>query len=171
MARIVIIGNAGAGKSTLARIIARQRRIDHVEIDRLLWQPGWISTPDAVYDRQHSDLIASEDWVIDGLGKQASIRSRMERASEIVLVDMPLWMHFWLAAERQLEWSRGTLQHAPGNLAEMPPTKALFEAIWEVDRSWMPDIRSMCAEAEQAAKPVIRLEDVEQLTRYGETMT
>ena len=94
MSRIVIIGNAGGGKSTLARLLARQRGLPHVEIDRLLWQPGWILTPDDVYERQHGDVVAGSDWVIDGLGQKVSIPGRMARATEIILVDMPLWMHF-----------------------------------------------------------------------------
>ena len=48
MSRIVIIGNAGGGKSTLARTLAKQRGLRHVEIDRLFWQEGWQLTPDDV---------------------------------------------------------------------------------------------------------------------------
>jgi hypothetical protein len=40
-------------------------------------------------------------------------------------------MHFWLAAERQIAWSAGELEHPPAGIREMPPTKALFENIWE----------------------------------------
>ena len=69
MSRIVIIGNAGGGKSTLARKLAMARGLQHVEIDRLLWQKGWKLTPTDVYVRQHDDIIASDHWVIDGLGQ------------------------------------------------------------------------------------------------------
>lgn len=30
------------------------------------------------------------------------VAARLERATEIVVIDLPLWMHFWLAAERQI---------------------------------------------------------------------
>ena len=92
MARIVVIGNAGGGKSTLARKLAAARGLQHVEIDRLLWQAGWKLTPTDVYTRQHDDIIVSDDWVIDGLGQQNSIASRIARATEVILIDMPLWM-------------------------------------------------------------------------------
>ena len=39
----------------------------------------------------------------------------------------------------------------------LPPTRELFRTMWEVDRGWMPDIRSMCAEAELEGKAVTRL--------------
>jgi adenylate kinase family enzyme len=43
--RLVIIGNAAGGKSTLARAVAGHRGLKLIEIDRLLWQPGWEPTP------------------------------------------------------------------------------------------------------------------------------
>jgi adenylate kinase family enzyme len=135
MARVVIIGNAGGGKSTLARKLAEQNGLRHIEIDKLLWQPGWKLTPTDIYDREHDEIIKADDWIIDGLGHQASIPRRLARASAIVLIDMPLWMHFWLAADRQIAWATGNLKDAPGGIAEMPSTKALFRNIWEVEQT------------------------------------
>jgi adenylate kinase family enzyme len=45
MKRVVVIGNSGGGKSTLARRVAAQLDCPHVEVDSLLWQPGWRLTP------------------------------------------------------------------------------------------------------------------------------
>ena len=85
--------------------------------------------------------------MIDGLGQKASIPERIDRATEIILVDMPIWMHFWLAAERQIAWATGTLDHSPGGIAQMASTEHLFRTIWEVDRTWMPNLRALCARA------------------------
>jgi hypothetical protein len=167
MSRIVIIGNAGGGKSTLARKIAARRGLRHIEIDRLLWQDGWVPTPTEIYLRQHRELIAQDDWVIDGLGQQASTPERIDRATEIVLIDMPLWMHFWLAAERQIAWASGPLDDPPGGIRQMPPTEGLFRTIWEVDRNWMPELRTLCAMAEANGKTVIRLASVDELNAFA----
>ena len=105
MARIVVIGNAAGGKSTLARHLARRRELPLIEVDRLLWQQGWQLTPAADYARGHAEIVAQDRWVIDGLGHQDSIAERLARSTEIILIDMPLWMHFWLAAERQIAWA------------------------------------------------------------------
>jgi hypothetical protein len=167
MARIVVIGNAGGGKSTLARKLAERLGLSHIEIDRLLWQDGWVLTPEDVYVRQHREIIESDEWVIDGLGRQNSIAERIGRATEIILIDMPLWMHFWLAAERQIAWARGTLEHTPGGIAQMPPTRDLFRTIWEVDQIWMPGIRTLCTEAETRGKLVTRLTSVDELDAFA----
>jgi hypothetical protein len=96
----------------------------------------------------------------------ARTRSRLARSTEIVLIDMPLWMHFWLAAERQIAWARGGLDNPPADAAEMPPTRELFRTMWQVDRTWLPDIRSMCAEAELEGKAVTRLASVEEIDGF-----
>jgi hypothetical protein len=167
MSRIVIIGNSGGGKSTLARKLASQRGLKHVEIDRLLWQDGWTLAPTDVYMRHHHELIWGDDWVIDGLGQQASIPERIDRATEVILVDMPTWMHFWLAAERQIAWSTGTLDHAPGGIAQIPLTEHLFRNIWEVDQTWLPNLRALCSKAEMEGKIVIRLANVHDLDAFA----
>jgi adenylate kinase family enzyme len=88
MPRIVVIGNAGGGKSTVARELATARGLPHVEIDRLLWQDGF--APTDVYERQHAEIVAGDNGVIDGLGQQASIAERIARATDVVLIEMPL---------------------------------------------------------------------------------
>jgi adenylate kinase family enzyme len=164
--RIVIIGNAGGGKSTLARTLAKRRRLRHVEIDQLLWQEGWKHSPADVYLKQHADLISGDGWVIDGLGQQASIPDRLSRATEIILIDMPLWIHFWLAAERQIAWASGKLEHTPGGISTIPPTQALFRTIWEVEQTWMPDVRALCANAEANGTIVTRIASLEELNAF-----
>jgi hypothetical protein len=170
VARIAVIGNAAGGKSTLARHLARRRELPLIEVDRLLWQPGWQLTPEPDYTRQHAEIIAQDRWVIDGLGRQDSIAERLARATEIVLIDMPLWMHFWLAAERQADWAQGRLDDPPAGAAEMPPTRELFRTMWEVDQTWLPELRSMCAEAELEGKAVTRLTGTDDIDAFVKAM-
>jgi adenylate kinase family enzyme len=167
VSRIAIIGNAGGGKSTLARTLAKQRRLRHVEIDKLLWKEGWKLSPADVYLKQHAELIASDGWVIDGLGQQASIPDRLSRATEIILIDMPLWRHFWLAAERQIAWASGKLDHTPGGISTMPPMDALFRTIWEVEQTWMPELRALCTEAETNGTTLTRITSLEELNAFA----
>jgi adenylate kinase family enzyme len=119
MARVVIIGNACGGKSTLARKLAASRDLPLTEVDQLLWQPGWRLAPPELCERRHGEIIEQEAWVIEGLGSQDSIPKRMARATEIILIDLPLWVHFWLAAERQMKWVDGRLSNAPASITTL----------------------------------------------------
>jgi adenylate kinase family enzyme len=166
MKRAVVIGNSGGGKSTLARWLSLAWTCPHVEIDGLLWRPGWQLTPAEVYDAEHTRLISGDEWIIDGLGRRDSVPARLDRATDIIVIDMPLWIHFWLAAERQIKWSRGAIEYPPVGLASMPPTEALFRTIWEVDRDWMPEIRLLATKEEQRGKRVVRLCSIADLEEF-----
>jgi adenylate kinase family enzyme len=167
MKRAVVIGNSGGGKSTLARRLGSAWQCASVEVDDLLWQPGWQLTAAEIYHTEHDRLIAGENWIIDGLGRLDSIPARLARATDIIMVDLPLWMHFWLAAERQIKWSAGTIDHPPAGLTKMPPTEALFRTIWEVDQDWMPEIRRLVALEEQRGKRIFRLGSIEDLDGFA----
>jgi hypothetical protein len=112
--------------------------------------------------------MAEPGWVMDGLGRLETLQARLRRATRIVLIDMPLWVHFWLAAERQIAWARGSIDHPPAGAAAAPPTEALFRTIWEIEQSWMPTIRDYVAEEEAGGKPVLRIETFDQLQHHAE---
>jgi len=45
----------------------------------------------------------------------------------------------------------------------MPPTRALFETIWTLDRDWLPEIRERLAQAERSGTDVHRIGSPEEL--------
>ncbi len=166
MERSVILGNTAGGKSTLARRLAATRNLPHVEIDALYWQPDWSLAPAEDYQRAHAEAVAGARWIIDGGGDLPSIEARLDRATEIILIDLPLWVHYWRAAERQFAWATGTLDHPPAGGVDMPPTGRLFEIIWTVDQEWMPRLRRLCDLHEAKGCTVIRLTTPEAVDRF-----
>ena len=170
MARILVIGNAGGGKSVLARKLAAKRGLPYHEIDTIVWRPGWAMAPQDEYDAAHVALIAEESWVLDGLGWTETLPARFDRATEIILIDMPIWMHFWLAAERQFQWAQGKLEHPVAGIAEMPSTRDMFQALWETDQEMAPVFRRLTDQAERNGKPVTRIASVEALNRMADEL-
>jgi hypothetical protein len=64
--RIAVIGNTGAGKSTLARSLADCLGLDHVEQDAFQHEAGWLPTDPATFRARVARAIASDHWVVDG---------------------------------------------------------------------------------------------------------
>ncbi|MGG5809139.1 hypothetical protein [Falsiroseomonas sp. CW058] len=165
--RIAVIGNSGGGKSTVARHLAISRDLPLVEVDALLWRPGWQLSPTADYERAHAEAIRRASWLVEGLGRLESIPDRLHRATEIILVDMPLEVHVRLASERHAAWEAGTLRFPPASMFQPPPLAALLETIQEVDRTWMPDIRRWVASAERGGTAVTRVTSLAELQYLG----
>ena len=44
----------------------------------------------------------------------------------MILIDLPVWVHSWLAADRLIKWHTGQLENAPGGHRDPPPTKAFW---------------------------------------------
>jgi adenylate kinase family enzyme len=95
MQRIIVTGSTGAGKSTLAREIARRLGVPHVELDALYWDPGWTSAPPDVFRaRVDAALPADGHWVVDG--NFSSVRDLIwGRADTLVWLDYPFPLVFW----------------------------------------------------------------------------
>ena len=147
--RCSIIGNAGGGKSILSRALASKANVPLHEMDSYLWEENWQSVADDSFIMQHEELINNEQWIIDGFGIPDSIQPRFDRATHLVFVDLPIWLHFAIAAERQTAWKAGTQKHPPGGMQSPPPTKALFEMMWAIHTELRPKVLDMLDAAEK----------------------
>ena len=87
--RIVVIGTPGAGKTTLARRIAGQLELPHIELDAINWQPGWrdLTRHDpALFVSRVVEAIQAEAWVADG--NYGPVRDQLwRRATHLVWLD------------------------------------------------------------------------------------
>ncbi len=88
MERVVIIGNGGAGKSTLARRLGTFTRLPVYHLDRLFWHPGWTKPQEETWHPFVDSLIATERWIIEG-NYGSTMAARMARADTIVWLDYP----------------------------------------------------------------------------------
>jgi len=89
--RIAVIGTSGAGKTTLARSIARQLGVPHIELDAINWQTGWqdlIRHDPLEFLTRVADAIEAGCWVVDG--NYERVRPLVwGRATHLVWLDYP----------------------------------------------------------------------------------
>ena len=65
--RLFLLGNAGAGKSTMARQIIGSANIPHLSLDTIAWDEGPKRKPFEASVRQLRDFIqANDQWIIEG---------------------------------------------------------------------------------------------------------
>jgi adenylate kinase family enzyme len=67
MQRILIFGNSGAGKTTMARALAAQYDIPHLDLDQTAWETPGTRRPLADSAAIIASFVAdNEGWVIEG---------------------------------------------------------------------------------------------------------
>lgn len=164
--RCSIIGNAGGGKSILSRALASKADVPLHELDSYLWKENWQSVADNDFITQHEEIINNEQWIIDGFGIPDSIQPRFDRATHFVFVDLPIWLHFAIAAERQMAWKAGTQKHPPGGMQSPPPTKALFEMMWAIHTELRPSVLDMLDAADKRGAKVEVVTSTEDLRKW-----
>lgn len=65
--RLVLLGNAGAGKSTMARRLIGDRKIPRLSLDEIAWHEGTQRKPLAASIRElEAFLKDNERWIIEG---------------------------------------------------------------------------------------------------------
>jgi len=88
--RVAILGNGGAGKSELAREIARRTGLPVIHLDVLFWRRGWTPAPPEEFLRDLGAAIAGERWILDGNFLSAEQDApRFDRVDTVIFLDLP----------------------------------------------------------------------------------
>lgn len=111
---MLVLGCPGAGKSTLAREIARLTGLPLVHLDQRYWRPGWREPDREAWKREVADLVARPAWVIDG-NYGGTLALRLAAADTAVLLDFPVWLCLARVLRRELaSLGRVRADMAPG---------------------------------------------------------
>ncbi len=107
MARVVVVGCSGAGKSTFARQLAQLLGAPHVELDALYWLPNWVPRPTDEFCALVAPAVSQEHWVTDG--NYSAVRDLVwSRATAVIWLNYGFPTVFGRVLRRTL---RRTLTH------------------------------------------------------------
>jgi hypothetical protein len=108
--RVLVDGMMGSGKSTFSLALAEKTGLPLIHLDVHYWKPGWERPSDDEWRDRQRELLAGDDWIIDG-NYNETLAQRLERTDTVVFLDT----QWWLCASRA--FVRGI--RAPAG--EMPP--------------------------------------------------
>lgn len=67
MKKILIFGNSGAGKTTLAKKMAKENQLPHLDLDNLTWdKPGARKAFEDSLESVNEFIQSNESWIIEG---------------------------------------------------------------------------------------------------------
>jgi adenylate kinase family enzyme len=163
MRRVAVFGNAGAGKSALARRLAELTGLPLYTIDMMLFPNGYqpsekdggeISRQEFL--RVHDDLLEQDRWIVDGFGSIETAWQRFAVADTLVYVDLPLAIHYARVTKRLV---KGLFRNPPGwpeNSPVWASSLDSYRVVWRCHRGLTPKYRRLVAEA-SASKRVHHL--------------
>jgi len=102
----MIIGFAGAGKSTLARKLGEKLNIEQTYLDALFWKPGWSNGSYQEVTEKLNSIISREKWIIDGRYNQCAYDEQIALADTIIMLDINRFTCFYSAVKRSIVYRK-----------------------------------------------------------------
>ncbi len=169
MQKVAVFGNAAAGKSTLARKLAELTRLPLYPLDTVQYRPGGGKVPHEQYLKAHADLLARDQWIIDGFGCLSSAWERFAAADTLVYIDLPLLTHYRWATKRFFQGHFVTPEGWPEKSPIWSSTLDSYRVIWRCHRGLTPRYRQLVAEA-AATKQVHHLTSRARISDFLESV-
>ena len=132
MARIVILGCAGSGKTTLARQLGERTGAPVICLDAI-WQPHWGEKDVPAFRTLMKEAHAGNEWISDGNFALATFEFRLPRATLVIWLERSKLSCAWRAIKRVFK--RGEA-HRIGKLTEV------LAFIWRFERVNRPRIEA-----------------------------
>jgi adenylate kinase family enzyme len=128
MRRVVILGTAGTGKSTLARRLGERLRIPVIHLDALNWEPGWKALPAEEFRSRLAEALTGDAWITDGNYAILTFDLRMPRADLVIWVERPALHCAWRVFRRAVRSQFSAAEDlAPGCKEHLGK---LFDRLW-----------------------------------------
>lgn len=147
MKKVAIFGNAGGGKSSLARRLAETSHLPLHSLDKIQFRPDGEEIPREEYLSLHSRLLDQDAWIIDGFGCVPSAWERFAAADTLVFIDLPLRTHALWVTKRLLKGLFVTPEGWPEGSSIVKGTLNSYRVLWLCHRKLTPRYRQLVDEA------------------------
>ena len=143
MRKVAIFGNAGGGKSTLARKLAEITNLPLYPLDLIKYLPGGEEVSQEEYRDKHRQLLNEEKWIIDGFGDVTTAWERFGEADTLVYIDLPLYRHAWWVTKRLFTGLFITPEGWPANSPILRGSWNSYRVLWLCHRHLTPRYRQL----------------------------
>jgi adenylate kinase family enzyme len=162
---VAIFGNAGGGKSTLARKLAELTRLPLYVVDRMQFRAGGAAVPQDEFLKAHAELLQRDAWIIDGYGSVKLSWERFSVADTLVYVDLPFLVHFQWITKRSLKGLFVTPPGWPEGSPVISSSLSSYRVLWLCHRHLTPKYRALVSEA-KARKRVHHLRSAGEISAF-----
>jgi len=143
--RVLVTGNAGAGKTTFARQLAAQSGLPYFGLDTVVWRPGWQKASPSERREAELAIARNETWIVDGVSDEL-----LTIADIIVLLDVPRSQCMLRVVWRSLPYLFRSRPGLPDRCPEIMMFPKVSKIIWRYPGTQKPKVfaeaakRSVC---------------------------
>jgi adenylate kinase family enzyme len=87
MAKIVVLGNSGSGKSSLTASLAKKLNIEYLHLDKIVYKESWDKPCYEDLKEEVSKMIDKQSWIMDG-NFLYNCQERFEKCDTIYFLDI-----------------------------------------------------------------------------------
>jgi adenylate kinase family enzyme len=169
MKKVAVFGNAGGGKSTLSQRLSEVTGLPLHVLDKMQYQPGGISVSQEDFKRAHQNMLATNQWIIDGFGSLDTVWLRLDEADTLVFIDLPIHVHFRWVTKRFLTGYFNPPQGWPEGSPILKSSLKGYRALGLCHKYLTPKYREYIRQA-KSTKSVYHIQSTEQIAQFFESI-
>lgn len=165
MNKVAVFGNTGAGKSTTSRKLAELSGLPLHTLDLIQFSSDGEQVPHDIYLAKHAEILAEQQWLIDGFGCLESTWARLDVADTLVFIDLPFYLHFYWVTKRFVKGLFQPPEGWPKGASVVKGTVTSYRVLWLCHRKLTPAYRRYVAKVAEN-KTVYHLRSKAQIAEF-----
>ena len=132
MRRVLIVGCAGAGKTTFALALAEKTGLPLVHLDQIYWCGQWERLSREAFDSALQKELEKPEWIIDG-NFDRTLPHRLQYCDTVFFFDLPRRTCLWGITKRVFQNYGKSRQDMGGNCPERFDRNKwqLYRTVWQ----------------------------------------
>ncbi len=140
--KVAVFGKPGGGKSTLGRQIAATANLPLHQLDLIQFAKGGAKVPNEEFLRRHSEILAQQQWVVDGFGTTQAFEAMLRAADVLVYVERASLIHYWWVTKRLLSSPFNEPLGWPEGSSMLRSTISSYRFLRLSPRFWTPALKA-----------------------------
>jgi len=84
--KIMVIGLACSGKTTIAQQLGEVLNLPVFHMDKIIWQEDWVKAPDTSFKHAQQQILNKENWIYEGFNP-STLSKQVESADRIIYLN------------------------------------------------------------------------------------
>ena len=170
--KILIIGNGGTGKSTLAHKMSIDLNIPVTHLDLIMWDKNWDRMPERAFKQTLDKITPKTDWIIEGWGYHSTLNDRIEKADCIIYLQFPLSFCLKSVLERNKTYNNKKNPFDPFEDNRLENHHLFEDAIKLMHKEYEPELRKWLQQWEFSIKKIFIIKSRAELEKkYSEIIS